>query len=62
MRHGDGDMRRDGRGPDGWSDDLGADDQVELGASVLRPGVMAAVRLQQHPSLGHLGAAETALR
>ena len=36
--------------------------QHELGASVLQPGVMAAVQLHQHPSLGHPRAAETVLR
>ena len=36
--------------------------QGELGAAVLQPGVMAAVQLQQHPSLGHPLAAKTVLR
>ena len=36
--------------------------QGEFGASVLQPGVMAAVQLQQHPRLGHPLAAKTVLR
>ena len=36
--------------------------QGEFGASVLQPGVMAAVQLDQHPRLGHPLAAETVLR
>ena len=36
-------------------------EQGEFGSPVLQPGVMAAVQLHQHPSLGHPLAAETVL-
>ena len=36
-------------------------EQGEFGSPVLKPGVMAAVQLHQHPSLGHPLAAETVL-